>query len=167
METEIKIEIHDVAGVRARLADIGATFLGEVEEDNQYYDRDDELAERGESLRLRQDARARLTWKGRSSFDGGVVERPEIEIEVSSFADAAEIISRLGFQLTDRLAKRRETWRLGPVEIAIDTLAFGTFVEFEGPAEEALIAAAQLGLDPAQGIAHSYRRLKQRRSNPT
>lgn len=164
MESELKIEVEDVAPVRARLVELGATKVSEVVEDNQYFDRADELSARGESLRLRQDNRVRLTWKGSSRYEEGVVERPEIEIEVSSFADAAEILTRLGFTLTDRLAKRRETWRLPDVEVAIDTLSFGTFVEIEGPAAIAQATAWQLGLDYKQGIEQSYRGLRRRRA---
>lgn len=164
METELKIEIDDAAPVRAKLVELGATRIGEVVEENVYFDRDDELSTRGESLRLRKDDRIRLTWKGPSRFEDGVVERPEIEVTLSSFADAADILDRLGFSLAERLAKRRETWRLPGVEVAIDSLAFGTFVEIEGPADLAQATAWQLGLDYQQGLGHSYRSLQRRRA---
>ncbi len=163
METELKIEVTDLDAIRARLKELGATRVGVVDEDNVYLDRDDELSARGESLRLRQDDRVRLTWKGPSRFDDGVTERPEIEITVSSMEDARDIFERLGFVLVDRMAKRRETWRLADVEVALDILSFGSFVEIEGAPHAAQATARQLGLDYMNGIATSYRRLHRQR----
>jgi adenylate cyclase class 2 len=163
METEIKIEVSDLAPVRERLRELGATDEGAVEERNVYFDREGALRERWESLRLRQDRRARLTWKGPSRFQGGVLSRPEVEVEVSSFDDTAEILRRLGYGVAEELVKRRETWRLDAVVVALDTLDFGRFVELEGEADRARRVARQLGLDPADGLPWSYRLLRKKR----
>jgi predicted adenylyl cyclase CyaB len=163
LETELKIEVEDHDPVRRRLEASGATFESVVDEMNVYLDRDGELRSRHESLRLRQDQRVRLTWKGPSKADDGVVQRPEIEVEVANLAATADIFQRLGFSVVDRLAKRRETWRLANVEIALDTLAFGRFVEIEGEPGAARSAAAQLGLDASRAITRSYRFLQAER----
>lgn len=170
MESEIKIEVADLAVVRERLRALGAQREGEVQERNVYFDRDGELRGRRESLRLRQDARARLTWKGPSTFDAGVLSRPEVEVEVSNFADTQTILRRLGFEPVEELAKHRETWRVDDVEVALDTLSFGRFVELEGDATRVSALARQLGLNPADGVPHSYRILREQRQsggNPT
>ncbi len=163
METEIKIEVTDLAPIRARLAALGARHLSTVDEENAYFDRDGELKARDQSLRLRRDQRVRLTWKGPSDFRDGVVARPEVEITVSSFDDAVVILERLGFRPTERLEKHRETWRLLDVEVALDSFPFGHFVELEGARASIEEAAGELGLDARQGIGISYRKLSKER----
>ncbi len=163
METEIKLEVRDLEPVRQRLQALGADCLSVVEETNVYFDRDHELQDRQESLRLRQDSQVRLTWKGPTVFEEGVVNRPEVEITVSSFSDVLALLERLGYREIERLAKRRETWRFLGAEIALDSLAFGQFVELEGPTKIITEMARRLGLDPRQGLSESYRKLKRER----
>jgi adenylate cyclase, class 2 len=163
VETESKLEVPDHAPIRERLQALGAECLGAVDETNVYFDRADELRRRNQSLRLRRDGRNRLTWKGPTNVRGGVTHRPEIEVEVSSFDETAKILRRLGFDVADRLPKRRETWRLSGVEIVLDTLAFGNFVEIEGDPARVPAIAEQLGLDLEQTISVSYRRLQEER----
>jgi predicted adenylyl cyclase CyaB len=163
VETESKLEVPDHAPIRERLQALGAECLGAVDESNVYFDRADELLHRNHSLRLRRDGRNRLTWKGPAYVRGGVTHRPEVEVEVSSFDDTARILRRLGFSIADRLPKRRETWRLPGVEVVLDTLAFGTFVEIEGDPARVPAIAQQLGLDLERTISVSYRRLQKER----
>ncbi|HUX87392.1 MAG TPA: class IV adenylate cyclase [Chloroflexota bacterium] len=164
METEIKLEVPDLEPIRDRLKALEAECLGTVDETNVYFDRNHELRDGEQSLRLRQDGRNRLTWKGPTVFQAGVINRPEIEIMVSSFADATALLESIGFQEVERLIKRRETWRLSGIEIALDSLAFGKFVELEGPAEVIASTARAIGLDPRQGLSQSYRKLRRARS---
>ncbi|HEX5417006.1 MAG TPA: class IV adenylate cyclase [Chloroflexota bacterium] len=164
METEIKLEVANLEPIRERLRALGATRQGTADETNLYLDRDGELRGRDESLRLRQDARVRVTWKGPSLAHDGVTERPEVEVVVSDFAVAQELFERLGYAVVDRVAKQRETWRLPDAEIALDTLAFGRFVEIEAPPAVAIRVARSLGLNPQDGITVSYRVLQQQRA---
>jgi adenylate cyclase class 2 len=163
LETESKIEVADHAPIRARLQELGATYIGTVTEDNVYLDRDRQLVTQGETLRLRRDSRTRLTWKGPSVFQEGVVHRAEIEIDVSSFFETAQLLERLGFEPSDHLEKLRETWRLPGVEVALDTVAFGKFVEIEGDPATVQAVALQLGLNLSDSLRHSYRRLQRQR----
>ena len=166
METEVKIKVSDLEPIRQRLRALGARHLSTVDEENIYLDRGGELEARGQSLRLRQDQGVRLTWKGATDFRDGVVVRPEVEVAVSRFADALEILNRLGFQPTEVLDKRRETWRLGDVQVTLDALGFGVFVELEGDRAAIVVAAGELGLDPRQGIGVPYRKLGRGRRPP-
>jgi adenylate cyclase class 2 len=160
VEIELKIEVPSLDPIRRRLEQLGAVCAGQVEEDNVYFDQDDTLLARGESLRLRRDRDIRLTWKGPTDYRKGVVQREEIEIHVDDLEATWAILQRLGFGATDRLAKRRETWNLLGAVVALDELAFGCFVEIEGGASAIQEIARQLELNPADGIAHSYRRLQ-------
>ena len=83
---------------------------------------------------------------------------------MSDLAVAWQIFERLGYAVVDSLAKQRETWRLPDAEIALDTLAFGRFVEIEAAPRVAIRVAQSLGLDPQHGISVSYRALQSERA---
>jgi predicted adenylyl cyclase CyaB len=109
--------------------------------------------------------KVRLTWKGPLEYDDGIRSRPELEVAVSGFATTADILSQLGFRETRQLSKRRETWHLPDVEVALDTLAFGKFVELEGKERPIIHQTARLlGLDPNQGLEKSYLQLAEERA---
>lgn len=160
METEVKIEVPSLAPFRQRLKQLGAICAGRVDEDNVFFDHDETLRAREESLRLRRDQNVRLTWKGPTEYRKGVVRRDEIEIHVDNFETTWAILERLGFGATDRLAKKRETWNLPGAVVALDELAFGCFVEIEGSSDAIRDIALKLELNPADGIAYSYRKLQ-------
>ena len=114
----------------------------------------DGLGRKGQLLRLRQDDGARLTFKGlpQEPVASEARVREELEVTVSDFATADQLLRRIGFAPRQVYEKYRETWRTGDVEVVVDELPFGTFVELEGP-EAALEPLAQaLGL--ALGAAH-------------
>ena len=82
--------------------------------------------------------------------------REELEIEVNDFDTAAAILQRLGFEPVQVYEKYRETFQLGPVEVVLDELPFGNFMELEGEEGEIVAAAARLGLDWEQRILANY-----------
>ena len=158
-EIEVKIKVSTFDPIRRRLKDLGAAFVSDENEDNQYFERFG-TPRQEESLRLRRDREVRLTWKGPSEFHDGIVQREEIEVQISDFDAMRDILERLDFVVADRIAKRRETWKVSDIVIALDQLEFGTFVELEGAANGVRELAVQLGLNPDDGIPHSYRRLQ-------
>ena len=169
METEIKIEVADFEPIREQLRALGAKQLSVVDEENIYLDRDGELARRNDSLRVRFDGRTRITWKGPTEFREGVIVRPEIEFAIisrseSPTAEVVDLLDKLGFRPVGNLTKKRETWHLNGIEIALDTLDFGQFVELEGPVEVISPVASALGLDLSQSLRDSYRKLRRERS---
>jgi adenylate cyclase class 2 len=163
VEIEIKIEVPALEPLRLRLGQLSAAFGGAVDEDNLYFEQDGNLFRRAESLRLRPDRQARLTWKGPTDYRNGLVYREELEIHVDDFDKTRAILDRLGFEVADRLAKHRETWTLPGAVVALDQLAFGCFVEIEGDADRVRDVVRLLDLNPADGISHSYRWLQSER----
>lgn len=160
LEIEIKLWAADRAAIAERLIALGATLhQPRTFERNLRYDRlDGSLSARGEVLRLRQDSRVRLTYKAPHSASPHV--RTELEIEVSDFTIADQLLQALGFQVMWRYEKFRTTYALDGCEIALDELPFGDFIEVEGgslAAIEALIA--RLGMAGAPRFAQSYSEL--------
>ncbi|RIK18520.1 MAG: class IV adenylate cyclase [Anaerolineae bacterium] len=139
---------HDEAACR-RPAGLRRWLYGPIIsfERNVRFDTPDEaLLRRQELLRLRQDARVRLTFKGPAAEDAisEAKVREEIELEVGDFDRMALILERLGLQPMQVYEKYRETYRWGNIEIVLDELPYGNFVELEGSEDGLKTVAAAL-----------------------
>lgn len=152
--------VPDLANFRETLLAAGARLeRPRVYERNVRYDTvDDRLLQRDELLRLRQDTVARLTFKGvdQSTGQSEAKVREEIEVEVEDFDRVASIIKRLGYEPKQVYEKYRETFWLGEVEVVLDEMPFGNFVELEGEEEVIKAAANHLGLDWNRRIVTNY-----------
>lgn len=163
LESEVKFLLGGKTAVRDRLLALGAMLKKErVFERNVRFDTPDEqLLQRWELLRLRQDTAVRLTFKAPTAADAEsqVKVMEELEVSVSDFATLAHILRRLGFVETQVYEKWRETFALGGVEVVVDELPFGDFVELEGAEADIVAVAQQLGLDWERRIVTNYLRL--------
>jgi len=160
LEVEVKFLVPDLVALRATLLSAGGHLhKPRVFERNVRFDTaDDALLRRGELLRLRQDTAVTLTFKGipaePSRSEAKV--REEFEIKLDDFDTAARILGRLGYQPKQVYEKYRETFRLGQIEVVLDELPFGNFVELEGDEAAIKAAAAALGLDWHRRITTNY-----------
>jgi adenylate cyclase class 2 len=82
--------------------------------------------------------------------------REELEIEVGDFDTAVLIFQRLGFKPVQVYEKYRETFQLADVEVVLDEMPFGNFLELEGSEEGIKTAVASLGLDWSQRLTTNY-----------
>ncbi len=160
LEVEVKFLVSDLDAVRRRLGHAGAELTApRVYERNVRFDTaDDALLRRDELLRLRQDTRARLTFKGPAAADvtSEAKVREEIELEVADFERMAAILTRLGFAPRQIYEKYRQTYHWHGVEVVLDELPFGDFIELEGAEADIKAAAAALGLDWSRRILTNY-----------
>lgn len=160
VEVEVKFLVSDLAAFRERLVVAGGVLRRErIHEYNIRFDTPAEaLRNQSQLLRLRRDTAAIVTFKGPSPDDAGseAKVREELEIEVSDFETAAAIFQRLGFEVSQVYEKYRETFQLDEIEVVLDEMPFGNFVELEG--EEAAIktAAETLELDWRKRIVTNY-----------
>lgn len=171
LEQEIKIPVERLESVRARLGALGARLEAARQlEDNAVLDTPDlELLGSGRLLRLRRwGSEVVVTFKGPASYKNGVKTRLELETGVAEPDRMLGILGQLGWTVQRRYQKRRETWHLGGVTVALDETPIGCFVEVEGPAGELAAAARALGLDPDAAVSASYQELWQqwRRDHP-
>lgn len=159
VEQELKIPVAELEPVRRRLRELKASQRTppELEENWVLDDATGTLRRAGRLLRIRSvGGRHRVTHKGPARFTGKVKERDELEVEVASATGLLEVFARLGFVPLRRYQKRRETWHLAGVEVALDETPMGDFVELEGDAASLDGLAHRLGLDPARAVRGSY-----------
>ena len=178
MELEVKFLLSQPGAFLERLQTLGATLKSpRVYESNLRFDTPDRaLTKSYQVLRLRQDARVRVTYKGPGNLEGGVRARQEIEFGVDNFEAAKATFEALGYEVSFVYEKYRTTYQFfvgsddfsrsqatevattsKAVEIVFDETPLGTFTEIEGPdADSIQTAAHRLGLDWAARINDSY-----------
>lgn len=163
IETEIKYRLGEKKAKSDQITDkliaLGATFVKEVFEVN-YQHRGGKMDERGATLRLRKIGDFTvLTYKEKVKADDGTKKRIEYETSVADVEAMEHIIERLGYKLTAVYEKRRKYWHLDGVEIVLDELPFGHFMEIEGTIELIEAAEKKLGLKEIEREPRGYPRL--------
>ncbi len=156
----MKFYVPDLTAARQRLLSLGAEISNpRVFERNVRFDTAGEtLRQKRAILRLRQDTAARLTYKGvpPQAAPGEASVREELEVTVTDFETMALILERLGYFPAQLYEKYRETFVWGGVEIMLDEMPFGNFVELEGAEAALKETAAQLALDWRRRILTTY-----------
>ena len=81
----------------------------------------------------------------------------EIEFTVSSYEKTVELFKAIGLVVHSEQETKRETWRLGDVEVVLDEWPWmPQYIELEGPSEGALQATAKtLGYDWGKALRGS------------
>lgn len=103
-----------------------------------------------------------LTYKGPASFAAGIKVREELEVGLEASEKALAVFAALGFSPVFYYEKQRETWSLGPVELALDHTPMGDFVELEGEEHSLRELAVSLGFVPEEALRGTYLELWQR-----
>ena len=162
-ETEAKFHIKNLGRIETRLLELKARLIQpRIHEINLRFDSaGDELRSSLRVLRLRQDEKARLPFKGPSMEQaGGILSRREIEFVVEDFDKAREFLEALGYRAVVFYEKFRATYELGTAHIMLDELPYGHFLEIEGEnAEEIHKVADLLGLDWGAMVRAGYHAL--------
>lgn len=165
LEIEAKIRLDNHDAVRCRLGELGARRIGRVRERNTILDdAAGTLRRRGAGLRVRHltilDGAFRsstLTYKGPRQ-PSEVKAREELSIDIDDADRAIRILEAIGFGPILIFEKIRESWKLDPCVVELDSLPLlGSFVEIEGPDVAGVERVrADLGLGSKPHIAHSY-----------
>ncbi len=159
LEQEAKFWLGHPEKLEAGLKALGAQLVQpRTYELNLRFDTPDgHLAKAFQALRLRQDRKARLTFKGAADLASAVSSREEIEVEVGDIQTAREILEALGYRVVVSYEKYRAAYQFGGVEVSVDEMPFGNFCEIEGPDTESIQTAAQkLDLDWSARSKLSY-----------
>ncbi len=162
MEVEVKFHLADLNALDEKLRLLGAEVSkARVFERNLRFDTPDgRLRAAGQVLRLREDSRFRLTFKGPALTDQPVAIRSEIEFTVGDLTEARRFIEALGYEISVIYEKFRTTYSLESAEIVLDEMPFGGFCEIEAcDAQEVERVARILGLHWENRILCSYLQL--------
>jgi adenylate cyclase class 2 len=162
MEIEVKVKLKSPSRLRSLLKSAGATFKGRALEKNWLYDYPDRTLSRTDRLlRVREDRRVRLTFKG-PRLESEYKEREEIEFEFPDISSAGSLLHSIGFVKWFYYEKVRETWELDRCKITIDELPeLGLFAEIEGPSREEIAATVKKLKLPRRYVAETYVELLQ------
>ncbi|KAF0110351.1 MAG: Uncharacterized protein FD147_1736 [Chloroflexi bacterium] len=159
LEVEVKFYLTDMNSYEKRVRSIGASLVQpRTHELNYRFDTPEmSLAREHRVLRLRQDTATILTYKGPAQSNDAVSIRPEIELEVSDFQAAKDLLEALGFHMSVKYEKWRTVYRMGDLEITLDEMPFGNFTEIEGGDPAAIQkTASMLALNWSARINSSY-----------
>ena len=158
-EIEVKYLVKNLEQIKHKTLALGGQLIQpRVREINWRYDTPTQnLRQKQEVLRLRQDTAARLTFKGSGFVQEGVLTRTEIEFEVSDFAAADRLLEHLGYQVFFIYEKFRQNYRLEGLTLSLDELPIGNFVELEGRTPQLVRQVSDLlGLDWQARVNTSY-----------
>jgi adenylate cyclase, class 2 len=138
------------------LNEIGAEFIGEDFEENILFG-NEFLKQKQALLRVRRiGERTILTYKEATDEKLSVKKRIEHETEVANFEAIEKIIEGLGFGNGMVYEKRRKSFNFKQVEIVLDELPFGLFMEIEGSMTGIAEAEMYLGADEFEVEYKSY-----------
>ncbi len=148
-EIEVKFLNIDFEQIRTKLQSIG----GICEQPMRLMRRGvvietPELMEKRAFVRIRDEGdKTTITYK---QFDSLSVDgAKEIEVTTSSFQDAVAILDAAGLKPNSFQESKRETWKVGSVEVVLDEWPWlSPYIEIEGKGEDALKdVAKRLGLN--------------------
>jgi adenylate cyclase class 2 len=162
IEKKYTLRSGDRERIVSALSKAGAEFVGHEFEENTIFS-SPEMLERASIVRLRKVGdRCLLTFKRRIESRSDVKEQIEHETIVSDPDAIISILDELG--LTPRVIyeKRRDTWKFRTVEVVLDELPFGDFMEIEGLRTSIKEAEMLLGLEELEAELETYPRLTAR-----
>ncbi|MDH3492827.1 MAG: class IV adenylate cyclase [Acidobacteriota bacterium] len=145
IEKKYRLTASQFADVENRLEKLDAVFEGRRFERNILFSNVDLLSQ-GAFVRLRRlDEKTILTFKKKLFVNTGLKTQLEFETEVGDSEEVTKIIEHLGLKKDVVYEKKRAVWRLDGVEIVLDELPFGLYMEIEGDAESITLAEVQVG----------------------
>ena len=162
IEKKYRLDAERKIAVIAELKEIGAEYIGRDFEENVIYT-SDTLRENGGVIRLRYvGERTLLTYKRRVQERSDVKEQIEHETGVADAESIRAILEELKILPTLVYEKYRDTWKLRSVEVVLDELPFGSFMEIEGTLTGIREAEMLLGIEDLETVHETYPRMTAR-----
>jgi len=159
IEKKYRLTDEQVGYLEDELARSAADFVGEEFEENTIFG-GGVLDNVGAILRIRKvGAKGILTFKKRIDNDSAIKHQIEHESEFSNVTELREIVLNLGFAPRVVYEKIRKTWLFRNVEVVLDELPFGKFMEIEGAVTDIKEAEMVLGIEGFAAENETYPRL--------
>lgn len=161
IEIEKKYRLTDDrrAAIEADLREAGAEYIGRDHEENTIYS-SETLREKGGVVRIRRtETTSKLTFKKRIENESDVKHQIEHETEIGDPGEVNAILNELGLSPVLVYEKRRDTWKFRSVEVVIDELPFGLYMEIEGSLTSIKEAEMLLDIEDLETEPKTYPRL--------
>lgn len=159
IEKKYRLTLQQAQQMEDELAAVAANFVGEEFEENTIYG-GGILDEHGSIMRIRRTgSKSLLAFKHRIQNVSDVKRQIEHESEISDPDSVAAMLTELNFVPRLIYEKRRKAWRFKNVEIVLDELPFGLFMEIEGSITDIREAEMILGIEDFEVEHETYPRL--------
>ena len=155
-EKKYRLDAESKIAVLRALEETGAEHVGLDFEENVIYS-SESLRQNGGVIRLRHvGGRTLLTYKRRVQGRSDVKEQIEHETEVADADPIRAILKELDIRPALVYEKYRDTWKLRSVEVVLDELPFGSFMEIEGNLTGIKEAEIVLGIEDLETVHDTY-----------
>ena len=141
IEKKYRLDAERKIAVIAELKEIGAEYIGRDFEENVIYT---------------------STYKRRVQERSDVKEQIEHETGVADAESIRAILEELRILPALVYEKYRDTWKLRSVEVVLDELPFGSFMEIEGTLTGIREAEMLLGIEDLETVHETYPRMTAR-----
>jgi adenylate cyclase, class 2 len=159
IEKKYRLPADQRERVFGSLKELGATFVRDDFEENTIYG-GHALEQPASIIRIRKTQdRSILTFKRRMENISDVKQQIEYESEIADPDSVSKILVEL--KLTPKIVyeKKRSTWKLRSVEVLLDELPFGSFMEIEGSLTGIKEAEMLLDIEDLEAEPETYPRL--------
>ncbi|MFH1788281.1 MAG: class IV adenylate cyclase [Candidatus Altiarchaeota archaeon] len=131
IEVEVKAPVEDLSVIEDRVLGLGGVFVRQEIQKDTYFnapDRDFEVTD--EALRIREaDGKTYFTYKGPKQSKKTKTRK---EIEFPVHARMSDVLAELGYEAKGLVEKKRRTFRLDKLTIALDEVKnLGQYIEIE------------------------------------
>ena len=156
IEKKYRLTKEQYEDVLQSLEELGGEFIGEDFEENILFG-NEVLKQKQALLRLRRiGEKTILTYQEATDEKLSIKKRIEHETEVADFEAIEKIFNGLGFHEGMVYEKRRKSFHFRKVEVVLDELPFGLFMEIEGSMTAIAEAEMYLGADEFEVEYKSY-----------
>ncbi len=155
-EIEIKFKIEESDDIRKRLLKLGGIPQTPYNQTTYGFFSNDSI-EKGIFPRIRDEhGKIILTVKVRPKKKTSYFERKEYSMEILNSDDGVEVMKSMGYDQVRVFKKNREEWKFDNVEVVLDKLYFGTYIEIEGSKEEIEKMVKKLNFEKKEKITKAY-----------
>ena len=155
-EIEVKFEINSKDKITEKLIKFGGKLRKTYRQTTYGFFSKDSI-KKGIFPRIRVESDQHvLTVKVRPKRKTKYFERKEYSIVIDNEKEGIKILKLLGFDRIRKFSKKRQEWSFPNVEICLDKLYFGTFLEIEGEKKQIEIMIKNLGFEKRERITKAY-----------
>ncbi len=157
-EIEVKFRLENEKAFIDHLNKMGFINVKDVFETNIIFDMmDGSYSSRGRLVRVRETDKGNiLTYKEKQGEDSQYKVRTEIETSIDDSEQMIEMLKYMGFIISFVYQKKRMYFTKDDIEITIDKLPFGNYIEIEATKNQIVNLSKELNLEMTEISNMSY-----------